>query len=209
MKRRSFFQTITAAFAAFFSLLFGDKAKAKQLPETNYTPYPAINIDGNEFQQLALMTAEQAREKALVHYHWSRAPGCFVDKETGEVKILNVPADIGPTWLSDFTGTVREWYDTLTETIVDASNKMFVKTFRNATKIYTSPDVTTLMEQSGLYKANYPGCPHFDDPKARGSLANRLLLYTINDNSIKRNEIILVDEYGNTGRLTVEHLNVV
>lgn len=44
------------------------------------------------------------------HYHWSRAPGKFMDKTDGT-------ACLG----ASFTGTVREWYETLIEIMIDVS----------------------------------------------------------------------------------------
>lgn len=45
----------------------------------------------------------------MITYYWSRRPGEFLIKETGE------PFSIG----HDLDLTVREWYQTLIETIVD------------------------------------------------------------------------------------------
>lgn len=45
-------------------------------------------------------------------YYWSRQPGAWVDPKTGERTSTE----------QKFTGTVREWYETLTTTIVDATN---------------------------------------------------------------------------------------
>lgn len=45
-------------------------------------------------------------------YYWSRQPGAWVDQKTGERTSTE----------QKFTGTVREWYETLTTTIVDATN---------------------------------------------------------------------------------------
>lgn len=50
--------------------------------------------------------------------YWSRVPGKFVNINTG--KAATVFGGIGP----QFTGTVREWYETLCETLIDASNHL-------------------------------------------------------------------------------------
>jgi len=76
------------------------------------------------------------------NFYWSRIPGNFVNKTSG-VKYS------GPT----FTGTVREWYETLIETIVDVANNIHRKTLRGAANfVVTSPDVATILEASVLYK---------------------------------------------------------
>lgn len=46
----------------------------------------------------------------MVEYFWSRIPGRFVDKTTGEPQ--------AGTWC----GNTREWYETLVEVIYDVSN---------------------------------------------------------------------------------------
>ena len=68
--------------------------------------------------------------------YWSRAPGKFVNKLTGTAIVLNTALSIGP----QFTGTVREWYETLTETIIDCANTIHRKTLRgSANFMVTSP----------------------------------------------------------------------
>ena len=56
-------------------------------------------------------------------YYWSRAPGLFLNRETG----LEVGASSAAP---DFTGTVSEWYETLIETINDVSAQIHRKTLR-------------------------------------------------------------------------------
>jgi hypothetical protein len=51
-----------------------------------------------------------------VTHHWSRIPGKFVHKHTGD------PVDPGNTpWFNTWPGSVREWYETLPEVIRDVS----------------------------------------------------------------------------------------
>jgi len=84
-----------------------------------------------------------------------------------------------------FTGTVREWYETLTETIIDVANTIHRKTLRgSANFVVTSPDVCTLFENSLLYKANLKmsadgqvGSPFSLGAEAVGSLTNRFTVY--------------------------------
>mgnify|MGYP000853837517 FL=1 len=55
-------------------------------------------------------------------FYWSRKPGNFVNKNTGE-SILESLKELkieGPK----FTGSVREWYETLVETIYDCGSGM-------------------------------------------------------------------------------------
>ena len=86
------------------------------------------------------------------NYYWSRAPGKFVNKESGALIPRGTSLQPGPA----FTGTVREWYETLTETIIDVANSIHRKTLRgSANFIVVSPDVATILEASVLYKPVY------------------------------------------------------
>jgi len=79
--------------------------------------------------------------------YWSRAPGKFVNKETGNEVLVSDSLAPGPT----FQGTVREWYETLVETIIDAANTIHRKTLRgSANFVVCSPDVATVLEASVL-----------------------------------------------------------
>ena len=84
-------------------------------------------------------------QAGAANYYWSRAPGKFLNKLTGVV-------DSTPS----FTGTVREWYETLVETIIDVANQIHRKTLRgSANFIVVGPDVATILEASVLYKPSY------------------------------------------------------
>ena len=86
--------------------------------------------------------------QADTNYFWSRKPGEFVNKKSG----AGASSTIGPV----FTGTVREWYETLVETIIDVANEIHRKTLRgSANFIVVSPDVATILEASVLYKPVY------------------------------------------------------
>ena len=86
------------------------------------------------------------------NYYWSRMPGKFVNKETGAEQLLASTLAAGPR----FTGTVREWYETLVETIIDVANQIHRKTLRgSANFVVCSPEVATIFEASVLYKPNY------------------------------------------------------
>ena len=86
-------------------------------------------------------------QAGAANYYWSRAPGRFVNKENGTVQAAG---------FASFTGTVREWYETLVETIIDVANQIHRKTLRgSANFIVVGPDVATILEASVLYKPSY------------------------------------------------------
>ena len=125
--------------------------------------------------------------------YWSRAPGRFVDKENGDEVELNSTLSAGPA----FTGTVREWYETLVETIIDVANTIHRKTLRgSANFIVVSPDVATILESSVLYKPSYTldGQGQVSSPMSLGaekvgSLSNRFTVYK--DPYFPRNKILV------------------
>ena len=91
-------------------------------------------------------------QAGAANYYWSRAPGKFVNKETG----VEVLATSGQAPGPNFRGTVREWYETLTETIIDVANQIHRKTLRgSANFIVVGPDVATILEASVMYKPSY------------------------------------------------------
>lgn len=125
--------------------------------------------------------------------YWSRAPGKFVNKLTGQPITLNTSLSIGP----QFTGTVREWYETLVETIIDVANTIHRKTLRgSANFLVTSPDVATILEASVLYKPKFSidgegqvGSPFTIGAEAIGTLSNRFTVYK--DPYFPRNRILV------------------
>jgi hypothetical protein len=125
--------------------------------------------------------------------YWSRAPGKFVNKLTGQPVSLNTSLSIGP----QFTGTVREWYETLVETIIDVANTIHRKTLRgSANFMVTSPDVATILEASVLYKPKFSidgegqvGSPFTIGAEAIGTLSNRFTVYK--DPYFPRNRILV------------------
>jgi hypothetical protein len=87
-------------------------------------------------------------QAGAANYYWSRAPGKFVNKE----KVLRFCQDSSGSW-TIFRGTVREWYETLIETIIDVANQIHRKTLRgSANFIVVGPDVATILEASVFYK---------------------------------------------------------
>ena len=127
------------------------------------------------------------------NYYWSRAPGRFVNKVTGSPVNLSSSLSIGPA----FTGTVREWYETLVETIIDVANTIHRKTLRgSANFMVTGPDVATVLESSVLYKPKFSidgegqiASPFTIGAEAIGSLSNRFTVYK--DPYFSRNKILV------------------
>lgn len=146
----------------------------------------ALEIDREVLGQL-LMQANGAT------YFWSRAPGKFVNKVTGAEVTLSSSLAAGP----HFTGTVREWYETLIETIIDVANTIHRKTLRgSANFIVTGPDVCTILESSVLYrpKLSIDGDGQVSSPftigaEAVGTLSNRFTVYK--DPYFPRNKILV------------------
>lgn len=98
-----------------------------------------------------LLTQAQA-----ANYFWSRAPGKFVNKYTGTEVGRTAQGSTGGYPGPNFTGTVREWYETLIETITDAANIIHKKTLRGSGNfIVCSPEVGTILEATVAYRANY------------------------------------------------------
>ena len=82
-------------------------------------------------------------------YYWSRSPGKFVNKTNGSEISRGDSLKPGP----NFTGTVREWYETLIETIIDVANEIHRKTLRgSANFVVVGPDVATILEASVYFK---------------------------------------------------------
>jgi hypothetical protein len=146
----------------------------------------ALEIDREILNDL-LMEARGA------NYYWSRSPGKFVNKATAAVQTLASSLATGP----QFTGTVREWYETLVETIIDVANEIHRKTLRgSANFIVVSPEVATIFEASVLYKPSIKldgdgqvSAPFSLGAAAIGSLSNRFTVYK--DPYFPRNKILV------------------
>ena len=127
------------------------------------------------------------------NYYWSRSPGRFVNKVTGARQVLDSTFAIGP----QFTGTVREWYETLIETIIDVANTIHRKTLRgSANFMVTGPDVATILESSVLYKPKFSidgegqvASPFTIGAEAIGTVSNRFTVYK--DPYFSRNKILV------------------
>lgn len=79
--------------------------------------------------------------------YWSRSPGKFVNKTNGE------QVGVGINGLT-FYGTVREWYETLVETVIDLRNQLQRDAGRDSREINisVSPDVRHILESTVLFK---------------------------------------------------------
>jgi len=127
------------------------------------------------------------------NFFWSRSPGKFVNKRTGAAIARTSTLQPGPA----FTGTVREWYETLTETVIDVANEIHRKTLRgSANFIVVSPDVATVLEASVLYRPSYSidgdgqvGAPFTMGAEKMGTLSNRFTVYK--DPYFPRNKILV------------------
>lgn len=169
------------------------KLKAKWTPELAQDLSAYHNLDAEVeiteilSQQIALDIDREILSQLLsdgsgATMYWSRRPGNFVNKLTG--------VDVA----GSFTGTVREWYETLVETCIDVGNVIHRKTLRGAANfMVVSPDIATIFEASTLYK------PVLDmDMKMTqfslgiekvGSLSNRFTVYK--DPYFPRNKILI------------------
>ena len=149
-------------------------------------------------EQIALEIDREILNDLLVqakgaNFFWSRSPGKFVNKRTGGEIQRTSTLNPGPA----FTGTVREWYETLTETVIDVANEIHRKTLRgSANFIVVSPDVATILEASVLYRPSYSldgdgqvGQPFTMGAEKIGTLSNRFTVYK--DPYFPRNKILV------------------
>jgi hypothetical protein len=127
------------------------------------------------------------------NYFWSRSPGKFVNKTTGLEISRATSLTPGPA----FTGTVREWYETLVETIIDVANEIHRKTLRgSANFVVVAPDVATILEASVFFKPSFSldGNGQVSQPLVIGAdkvgtLSNRFTVYK--DPYFPRNKVLV------------------
>ena len=135
------------------------KLKAKWTPELGQDLNAYHNLDAEVeltsilSEQIALeldreILADLVNGATAATYYWSRSPGLFVDRLTGQ--------ELGATSAApDFTGTVSEWYETLIETINDVSAQIHRKTLRGgANFVVVSPEVANILEFTAGFRAN-------------------------------------------------------
>ena len=160
------------------------KMKAKWSPELGQDLNAYHNLDAEVeltqvlSEQIALEIDQEilkdliTQAKAGTQY-WSRVPGRFVSKSTGD------GADPG-----DFTGTVSEWYETLIETINDVSAQIHRKTLRGgANFLVCGPEVANILEFTNGFRASVT---HDDDKGTVGA---------VKEGSINKKFDLYVDPY--------------
>jgi hypothetical protein len=180
------------------------KLKARWTPELaqDLNAYHSLDAEVELTQILSEQIALELDREILndllmqaggANLYWSRAPGRFVNKETGAEVQRGSTIHPGPAW----AGTVREWYETLTETIIDAANQIHRKTLRgSANFIVVGPDVATILESSIFYKPIYSldgegqvSAPMTLGAEKVGALSNRFTVYK--DPYFPRNKILV------------------
>lgn len=177
------------------------KLRAKWSPELaqDLNAYHSLDAEVELTQILSEQIAMELDREILndlltqasgANFYWSRAPGKFVNKETGSEVAAGA---IGPS----FTGTVREWYETFVETIIDVANQIHRKTLRgSANFVVVGPDLATLLEASVYYRASYTldGEGQVSSPMSIGcekvgTLSNRFTVYK--DPYFPRNKVLV------------------
>jgi hypothetical protein len=135
------------------------KLKAKWTPELGQDLNAYHNLDAEVeltsilSEQIALEIDREILEDLILGatastYYWSRSPGLFVNRATGQ--------EIGASSAApDFTGTVSEWYETLAETINDVSAQIHRKTLRGgANFVVCGPEVANILEFTAGFRAS-------------------------------------------------------
>ena len=180
------------------------KLKARWTPELaqDLNAYHSLDAEVELTQILSEQIALELDREILndlltqaggANLYWSRAPGKFVNKENGSEVEQSSSLHPGPA----FAGTVREWYETLVETIIDAANQIHRKTLRgSANFIVVGPDVATILESSVFYKPVYSldgegqvSAPMTLGAEKVGALSNRFTVYK--DPYFPRNKILV------------------
>jgi len=135
------------------------KLKAKWTPELGQDLNAYHNLDAEVeltsilSEQIALeidreILADLVNGATAATQYWSRSPGLFVNRDTGD--------EIGASSKApDFTGTVSEWYETLIETINDVSAAIHRKTLRGgANFVVCGPEVANVLEFTSGFRAS-------------------------------------------------------
>lgn len=138
------------------------KLRARWSPEMaqDINAYFTLDIEAELTNLLSeMVTLEIDREilgdllsqASAANYFWSRAPGRIVNKYNGSDGLRSSTLAPGPA----FMGNVREWYETLVETITDVANQIHTKTLRGSGNfIVCSPAVATMLEHTTAYRAS-------------------------------------------------------
>ena len=132
------------------------KLKAKWSPELGQDLNAYHNLDAEVeltsilSEQIALEIDREILEDLIkgatgATLYWSRRPGKFVNRETGS----------DTSSAGDFTGTVSEWYETLLETVNDASARIHRKVIRGgANFLVCGPEVASILEMTAGFRAS-------------------------------------------------------
>lgn len=180
------------------------KLRAKWSPELaqDLNAYHSLDAEVELTQILSEQIAMELDREILndlltqasgANYYWSRAPGRFVNKTTGSEAFKSSALSGGPA----FTGTVREWYETFVETIIDVANQIHRKTLRgSANFIVVGPDLATILEASVYYRPSYTldgqgqvSSPMSIGAEKVGTLSNRFTVYK--DPYFPRNKVLV------------------
>lgn len=179
------------------------KLRAKWSPELaqDLNAYHSLDAEVELTQILSEQIAMELDREILndlltqasgANFFWSRAPGRFVNKATG-AEVARSTVQPGPA----FTGTVREWYETFVETIIDVANQIHRKTLRgSANFIVVGPDLATILEASVYYRPSYTldgqgqvSSPMSIGAEKVGTLSNRFTVYK--DPYFPRNKVLV------------------
>tara|TARA_R100000700_G_scaffold41248_1_gene60903 strand:- start:15989 stop:17737 length:1749 start_codon:yes stop_codon:yes gene_type:complete len=133
------------------------KLKAKWTPELGQDLNAYHNLDAEVeltqilSEQIALeidreILEDLVRGATAGTRYWSRNPGRFLNRLTGEILASGT---------ADFTGNVSEWYETLVETINEVSAEIHRKTLRGAANfVVCGPEVANILEFTAGFRAN-------------------------------------------------------
>lgn len=126
-----------------------------------------------------MTTLQLLQDAAGPCYHWSRIPGKFVSKSTGE------------EWAFNFSGTVREWYETLVEVIIDVAHHLPES---KANIVVAHPDAAMILECSVLFRLHLGDVDHDPLPATAEKdgemiLTNQVVVYK--DPTLPRNRILV------------------
>jgi hypothetical protein len=139
-------------------------------------------MEQKTLQHFNEIEAKAEENKNSNTFFWSRIPGKFVNKMTGEepkpattkrrelvpvsetslqteprtvIRILQEREVDVPVQGPQFVGNVKEWYETLVETIISGANTLFKRHLQAPGVLEVGPDVLTILEHCVGYKANY------------------------------------------------------
>jgi len=127
---------------------------------------------------------------------WSRIPGNFVNKKTGESyeKLCERLLPAGGNQLK-FDGSAREWYETLVETIIDCTNQMNPTGMKcERVELFMNKNVAVILEASVMFN------PAIKSLRTRGRtlhgvIAERMNVYVKNTSSC---DIVIEATYADT-----------